>query len=618
MTELSEDILTDERYESVRETVRMLPHVPGVYVFKNLYKRIIYVGKAKDLKKRVSSYFLNLQRQAPKTRILVKQIAFLDFIIVNTEEEALLLENNLIKENQPKYNILLKDDKSYPWVCITKEEYPRVFMTRNYIPARGKYYGPYTSSGSIHAILATLRRLFFYRTCKMPMSQSQIEKKVYRACLEYHIHNCKAPCINAINKEEYNKAINNIGAILNGKVSIVLSKLNDEYNENMEALKFEKAEVLYRQIQELKEYQHKNSIVNPEVGDLDVLSIIQQDQKVALNYMHVYNGAIVLSINRIIHNPLESPIAELLEVAIYRLKEQYGSEASTLLTNIQTQVSSSYYKTIETPQRGDKHRVLLLSTLNVERYLSQITLERKLPQKEALEALKDLLQLNTLPHRIECIDNSNTLGTFPVSAVVVFIDGKPAKDQYRIYNIKKVEGPNDYATMEEVIERRYSQIDSNTFPDLLLIDGGKGQLTAVVAALTKINKLNLIPLAGLAERLEEIYVPRGTQPILLNKDNPALRLLIQLRDEAHRFGVKHHTKRRDTYMIVSLEEVVGVGRKTIKKLYSTFKSTHAMYEAGKEKIVLCVGKSKGELVWRFLEEKMSNSKAIDLVQKNLF
>lgn len=601
MTEEVEDVLMEERYGGVRETVKMLPHVPGVYVFKNAQKKIIYVGKAKDLKKRVSSYFLNLQHQASKTRILVKQIAFLDFIIVNTEEEALLLENNLIKENQPKYNILLKDDKSYPWVCITKEEYPRVFMTRNYIASRGKYYGPYTSSGSIQAILRTLRRLFFYRTCKLPLTQTQIEKKAYRSCLEYHINNCKAPCINAISKEEYNKAIENIAAILNGKVSIVISKLNEEYNSFMEALEFEKAEVLYKQIQELRDYQHKNSIVNPEVGDLDVISILEQENKVALNYMHVYNGAIVLSINRMIHNPLNSPLEELLEVSIYRLKEQYSSEAKTLLTNIENSITTSLYKDIETPQRGDKHRVLLLSTLNVDRYLTQITTERKLPQQEALEAVKNLLQLPYIPHRIECIDNSNTLGTFPVSAVVVFIDGKPAKDQYRIYNVKTVEGPNDYATMEEVITRRYSHLEADALPDLLLIDGGKGQLSAVVSALEKVEKIKEIPLAGLTERLEEIYVPRGTQSILLNKDHPALRLFIQLRDEAHRFGVKHHTHKRDKAITLPLEEVAGLGIKTIQKLYKTFGSIQNMRNAGKEALIACVGKSKAELVLRYFE-----------------
>ena len=608
MIEEAEDILLrEERYAGVRETVKMLPHVPGVYVFKNEQKKVIYVGKAKDLKKRVSSYFLNLQHQASKTRVLVKQIAFLDFIIVNTEEEALLLENNLIKENQPKYNILLKDDKSYPWVCITKEEYPRVFMTRNYIASRGKYYGPYTSSGSIQAILRTLRRLFFYRTCKLPLTQTQIEKKTYRSCLEYHIHNCKAPCINAITKEEYNKAIENIAAILNGKVSIVISKLNEEYNSFMEALEFEKAEVLYKQIQELRDYQHKNSIVNPEVGDLDVISILEQENRVALNYMHVYNGAIVLSINRMIHNPLNSPLDELLEVAMYRLKEQYSSEAETLLTNVEKTITTPLYKNIEIPQRGDKHRVLLLSTLNVERYLTQIATERKLPQQEALEAVKDLLQLPKIPHRIECIDNSNTLGTFPVSAVVVFIDGKPAKDQYRIYNVKTVEGPNDYATMEEVIQRRYTNLEKDSLPDLLLIDGGKGQLTSVVTALEKANKINDIPLAGLAERLEEIYVPRGTQPILLNKDHPALRLFIQLRDEAHRFGVKHHTHKRDKAITFPLEEVVGLGTKTIQKLYKTFGSIQNMRNAGKEALIDCVGKSKANLVWQNINNTTSES-----------
>lgn len=602
--EEEDDLLKDDRFTNIRETINRLPHTPGVYVFKNIDRKIIYVGKAKDLRKRVSSYFLNLKKQAPKTRILVKQIAFLDFILVNTEEEALLLENNLIKENQPKYNILLKDDKSYPWVCITKEEYPRVFVTRNYIPNRGKYFGPYTSSGSIQAILDTLHKMFHYRTCKMPMTKTQVDKKMYRSCLEFHIHNCKAPCTNQISREEYNEEINHIATILSGKVNIVINKLQEDYNDKLESLEFEKAEVLYKQIQELKDYQHKNSIVNPEVGNLDIITIKDAENKTALNYMHVYNGAVVLSINRIIQNPLNNSPEELLEVSSYRLKEEYKSDAETLLTNIETTSTPTNYKNIETPKRGDKHRILLLSLLNVERYLSQITTERKLPQKEALETIQRTLQLPKPPHRIECIDNSNTLGTYPVSAIVVFIDGIPDKNQYRIYNVKTVTGPNDYATMEEIIERRYNTIDKESLPDLLLIDGGKGQISSVLNALKRIGKEKEIPIIGLAERFEYLFVPRGTEPIVLNKDNPGLRLLIQLRDEAHRFGVKHHTRRRDTSIGVGLEAIKGIGSSTINRLYGVFKSIQEMKNVGKEKIIEVVGKSKGELVWRYLEENI--------------
>ena len=339
---MEEDLLKDERYAGIRETVRMLPHVPGVYVYKNAQKKIIYIGKAKDLHKRVQSYFPNIERHNAKTRLLVKQIAFIDFIIVNTEEEAFLLENNLIKKNQPKYNILLKDDKSYPWVCITKEEYPRVFLTRNYIPKRGKYYGPYTSSANIDSILATLRQLFFYRTCKMNMTQEMVEKRRYRACLEYHIHNCQAPCINAISKEEYNRAIENIGNILNGKIGNVLTTLQREFREAVEALQFEKADLLNQQIEALQEYQSKNSVLNPEVGDLDVLTLLEKNERIALNYMHIYNGAVVLSINRIVSNPLGNPLEELLDTVIYRLKEEFGSEATTLLCNLPLTSTSNF------------------------------------------------------------------------------------------------------------------------------------------------------------------------------------------------------------------------------------------------------------------------------------
>ena len=601
---MEEDLLKDERYAGIRETVRMLPHVPGVYVYKNAQKKIIYIGKAKDLHKRVQSYFTNIERHNAKTRLLVKQIAFIDFIIVNTEEEAFLLENNLIKKNQPKYNILLKDDKSYPWVCITKEEYPRVFLTRNYIPKRGKYYGPYTSSANIDSILATLRQLFFYRTCKMNMTQEMVEKRRYRACLEYHIHNCQAPCINAISKEEYNRAIENIGNILNGKIGSVLTALQRELREAIEDLQFEKADLLNQQIEALQDYQSKNSVLNPEVGDLDVLTLLEKNERIALNYMHIYNGAVVLSINRIVSNPLGNPLEELLDTVIYRLKEEFGSEALTLLCNLPLPSPPPPYKHIEFPQRGDKHKVLLLSTLNTTRYLEQTEARRQLPTEEAMLELQRLLNLPRLPRHIECIDNSNTLGTYPVSAVVVFQDGKPAKDLYRIYNVQTVEGPNDYATMEEIITRRYKDLPTDSLPDLLVIDGGKGQLTSVQDALARIERITDIPLIGLAERLEEIYVPRGTKPIRLSKDAPNLRLLIQMRDEAHRFGVKHHTHKRDKDVKkITLLTVKGVGEKSIQKLYQEFGSREAIIAAGLPKIEASIGKSRAALVWEALQKE---------------
>jgi len=601
---MEEDLLKDERYAGIRETVRMLPHVPGVYVYKNAQKKIIYIGKAKDLHKRVQSYFTNIERHNAKTRLLVKQIAFIDFIIVNTEEEAFLLENNLIKKNQPKYNILLKDDKSYPWVCITKEEYPRVFLTRNYIPKRGKYYGPYASSGNIDSILTTLRQLFFYRTCKMPMTQEMVEKRRYRACLEYHIHNCQAPCINAISKEEYNRAIENIGNILNGKIGSVLTALQRELREAIEDLQFEKADLLNQQIEALQDYQSKNSVLNPEVGDLDVLTLLEKNERIALNYMHIYNGAVVLSINRIVSNPLGNPLEELLDTVIYRLKEEFGSEALTLLCNLPLPSPPPPYKHIEFPQRGDKHKVLLLSTLNTTRYLEQTEARRQLPTEEAMLELQRLLNLPRLPRHIECIDNSNTLGTYPVSAVVVFQDGKPAKDLYRIYNVQTVEGPNDYATMEEIITRRYKDLPTDSLPDLLVIDGGKGQLPSVQDALARIERITDIPLIGLAERLEEIYVPRGTKPIRLNKDTPSLRLLIQMRDEAHRFGVKHHTHKRDKDVKkLTLLTVKGVGEKSIQKLYQEFGSRESIIAAGLPKIEASIGKSRAALVWEALQKE---------------
>jgi len=361
---------------------------------------------------------------------------------------------------------------------------------------------------------------------------------------------------------------------------------------------------LHHRIQELKEYQHKNSVLNPEVGDLDVITIVEKEKRIALNYMHVYNGAIVLSINKLIQNPLDSTLPVLLEVAISRLREEFGSEASHLLTNVESPLDSPLYKEIDIPKRGDKHRVLLLSQLNADRYLAQTSVRNSLPEEETLVALQKLLELPRIPRRIECIDNSNTLGEYPVSAVVVFIDGVPAKEQYRIYNIKEVEGPNVYATMEEVIRRRFTPPLKAPLPDLLLIDGGKGQLSSVQQALQKISPPPDIPLAGLAERLEEIFVPRGTTPIVLDKGSPALKLLIQLRDEAHRFGLRHHTQQRDSSVRqVDLLAIEGVGIRTVQKLYTEFGSLISMREAGKDTISKCIGAAKAEIVWQYIQKE---------------
>ncbi len=589
----------------LEESVKTLPHEPGIYKFFDGEGVIIYIGKAKDLRKRVQSYFRGTEKHNAKTRLLVKKITRLDYIVVNDEKEALLLENSLIKENKPKYNILLKDDKTYPWICITKEEYPRIIVTRRVDRKKGRYFGPYTSSGVIDFMLKNIKSIVPYRTCKLKLNEDKIREGHFDTCLEYHIGRCKGPCVSKESREEYNKGIEQIADIIKGKTKELLEKLEVELALLENELEFERAEKLHAKIEALHSYTAKNTIVNPHVGNYDILSLVIRNGRYMANYMQLTQGTIRLSVNREIVNPLEENPETIIEYLAYHFSAEFASENRQLITNIEKVEKLEEYPIVEHPIRGDKRKLLMLSVKNASNELNRRDKLREIEgNDELLSDIQEKLHLKRLPRRIECIDNSNTLGTYPVSAVVVFINGKPAKSEYRIYHIKTVEGPNDYATMHEVIERRYGKMEIKDLPDLLILDGGKGQLGVGIKTLQEVKRWGYFDLASLAETNEEIYLPKSTEPIVLDKNSDVLRTIIHMRDEAHRFGVKHHTKRRDSDIAkTELEEVSGVGQKTINTLYLKFHTMEKMHEAGLAKLAEEVGLKKAEKVWSYLEEK---------------
>lgn len=580
-----------------------VPEKPGVYRFYSSDGTIIYVGKAKNLKRRVSSYFINENRQTLKSRLLVRMIASVDYVLVNDEREAFLLENALIKENKPKYNILLKDDKSYPWVCVTHEEYPRIVVTRRVNLSQGRYYGPYTNVGVVKFILKNLRNAIPFRSCKLALTEERVKQGCYSSCLEFHIKRCKAPCISNQSKEEYLETVHRIEEVIKGSVGELLQRLGEELRELEEGLQFEKAEELNRQIEALRQYTVKNAVVNPRIGNWDVITLVERGGTWMANYMQLSEGTIRLSLNKEVLNPLGEDARRILDYLSYYFSKEYHAANRMLLTNIEDFAPNEQYKWVECPKIGDKKKLILLSLKNANNELNKKDNLREIKgERPLLEEIKSNLGLKRLPHRIECIDNSNTLGTYPVSACVVFINGKPAKSEYRIYHIKTVEGPNDYKTMEEVLERRYGKMDIKDLPDLLILDGGKGQLSTGIRTLQRVKRYGYFDMVGLAEVNEEIFKPGSSKPLLLDKNSNTLRTIIQLRDEAHRFGVKHHTKRRDKDIGKSLlEEIPGIGQKTVRAIYGEYSSLDDVTLQGKEKLEALLGGVKATLVWEAIQ-----------------
>lgn len=556
---------------------------------------VIYVGKAKNLRRRVSSYF-NREHESVRTRLLVRAIADMRYIVVPTEEDALNLENSLIKEHQPRYNVLLKDDKSYPWICVTNEHYPRVFLTYNKLKDGSKYFGPYTNTGIARAMLDLVRELFPLRTCRMAITPDYIARKKGRLCLDYHMKRCRGCCTGEISMEEYGGYIARIKQILRGDTQELMAYMRAEMERLASQLKFEQAQEVKEKYLLIERYRAKSVIVSQSVGDIDVFGIDDYDRDVYVNYMHVRDGVIVRSITLEYKRRLDESQAQILAYAMTEIMTRLEVSFREVVVPIEPEIELNGVSFI-VPQRGDKRQLLDVSVRNARqqkidnlKHMEKVNPEERL--ERTLERLKTDLRLTELPRHIECFDNSNTQGTNPVSACVVFRNAKPSKRDYRHFIIKTVDGPNDFASMKEVLTRRYTRLldEGQSLPQLIIVDGGKGQLSAAVEVLDELGLRGKIAIIGIAERLEEIYFPGDSVPLYINKNSESLRVIQHLRDEAHRFGITHHRKRRSKSQTVSeLDSIKGVGEKTRTMLLRHFKSVKRIREATIEQIAAVTG-----------------------------
>lgn len=588
----------------IQSIIKTLPNKPGVYQFYDKNEKILYVGKAKDLKKRVASYFTKDHSASGKIRVLVKQIVDIKFIVVSSESDALLLENNLIKKYMPRYNVMLKDDKSFPWICIKNEPFPRVFSLRNPIKDGSEMFGPYASVRMMNTVLDFVRQMYPLRTCNLKLTRENIEKKKFKVCLEYHLGNCKGPCEGYQTEEDYDQTIQNIRQIIKGNISMVARQLKNLMWEFANDQQFENAQLVKEKLELLERYQSKSTIVNPRINNVDVLSIITDENFGYVNYLKVVNGAVVQAHTIEIKKKLDESPEELLSFALTDFRQRFESNSPEIILPFGIDYDLPGIK-ITIPQRGDKKQLLLLSERNARYYKLEKEKQKDLidPErhsKRILKTLQDDLRLKEIPGHIECFDNSNIQGAFPVAAMVVFKNAKPAKKEYRHFNIKTVEGPDDYASMEEVVYRRYRRLleEEKDLPQLIVIDGGKGQLNAALKSLEKLSLRGQITIIGIAKRLEEIYLPGDPLPLYIDKKSESLKLIQQLRDEAHRFGITHHRGKRLKATVKSeLTEIKGIGSSTTQLLLKKFKSVKKVKQASLEEIQVVVGKSKGQIVF---------------------
>jgi len=594
--------------ESLRATLSSLPDSPGVYQYYDKDGEIIYVGKAKNLKKRVSSYFQK-NHDTGKLYMLVRRIERISYIVVKTEWDALLLENSLIKKHQPRYNVMLKDDKTYPWICIKNEPYPRIFSTRKLIKDGSEYFGPYASIKVMQAMLELVRRLYPLRNCNLNLTEENIQKKKFKKCLEYHIGNCKGPCEGLQSKEDYDNSITNIRQIIKGNIQGSIRFLKDEIEKYAANLEFEKAHELKERMEMLEKYQSKSMVVSPTIDNVDVFSIITDEKCGYVNYLKIMNGAIVQSHTIELSKKLDETPEELLLLGIAELRQRFESRSPEIIIPFATEAEvpdAAFF----VPQKGDKKRLLELSENNLRYYIKEKEMQESLKSPKTrtetlLEQMKKDLRLKEPPVHIECFDNSNIQGAFPVAAMTVFKEGKPSKRDYRHFNIRTVEGPDDFASMEEVIYRRYKRaVDENeSLPQLIVIDGGKGQLSSAMESLTKLGLQDKVAVIGIAKRLEEIFFPGDPIPLYLDKRSPTLKVIQQIRDEAHRFGITHHRKRRSKGAIQSaLTGIKGVGEKTTQKLLSHFGSLERIRIAEPEEVAKLIGEKNALLVKEFLNK----------------
>lgn len=591
--------------EDIKLKLQLLPDKPGIYQYYDSNGVILYVGKAKNLKKRVTSYFAKNHDNA-KTRILVRQIEDIQYLVVDSELDALLLENNLIKKYQPKYNIALKDDKTYPWICIKKEAFPRIFSTRNLIKNGSKYLGPYANVKVMYTLLNLLKEIYQLRTCSLDLSPKKVAEKKYKVCLEYHLGNCKGPCVGNQTEANYQEYIDQIESILKGNIGSVISHLRKIMQEFAENYKFEEAQGIKEKIQLLENYQSKSTIVSPSVDKVDVITMVEDDKSAFVNYFVISNGAIIHGFTIEVKKKLDETDAEIIAFALLEMRERFNSQSKEILIEKEIDLEIPGLQFF-VPQRGDKKHLVDLSIRNAKFYrLEKLKHEKiKNPEEHTNRILSQLqkdLRLKDLPVHIECFDNSNIQGTNPVSACVVFRNAKPSKKDYRHFNVKTVVGPDDFASMEEAVGRRYRRMldENQPLPQLIIIDGGKGQLSAALKALETLGLRGKIAIIGIAKRLEEIFFPGDSIPIYLDKRSESLKVIQQLRNEAHRFGITHHRNRRSKGAFVSeLTGIEGVGPKTHEELMKAFKTVSKIKEANLESLSSVIGQAKGKIVWEY-------------------
>ena len=594
--------------EYLKDQVASLPDSPGIYRYYNEEGILIYVGKAKSLKKRVSSYFNKQSQYNRKTEKLVSEITKIEFTLANTEFDALLLENNFIKQNQPKYNILLKDDKTFPYLVILKERFPRIIYTRKYIPKQGEYFGPYSSVVSMKSVLELVRQLYSIRTCSLLLSPENIAEKKFKVCLEYHIGNCKGPCENLQDETPYLEEIALARNILKGDVSVVENYFTMRMEEASMQMEFEKAALYKHKLELLEKFQTKSLVVNKKLTDIDVITITSNEQEAFINYMQIKEGAIIFSKNIEVKKKLEETDEDVLSLAAQEMRTEYRSDNNTIFSNIALSTKQEEVENI-VPQIGDKRKLVGLSLKNAlfaKAKRETEKAEKKEKKNKVLGILQQDLRLNTWPEIIECFDNSNFQGTSPVASMVRFVDGKPDKKGYRHFNIKTVVGANDFASMKEIVGRRYKRIleEESAFPSLIVVDGGKGQLSSACEALQELGLYGKIPIIGIAKKLEEIYYPEDSTPLHISKKSPGLMLLQKIRDEAHRFAITfHRVKRAQGTFKTELEEVEGIGKKTADKLLSHFKSWTKIKDASVEELASVAGKSAAEKITSFVAKK---------------
>jgi excinuclease ABC subunit C len=588
----------------LQNLIRSLPDKPGVYQYLDGKGDIIYVGKAKNLKKRVSSYFIK-SHHSGRLNMLVRKIDNINFVVTDTELDALLLENNLIKKYQPRYNIQLKDDKSFPWLCVKNEPFPRIFPTRNVVQDGSEYFGPYASVKMMKTLMDTIKQLYPLRTCSLNLSKSNIEKGKYKVCLEYHLGNCLGPCVGYQTEEDYMQTIRQIKSIIKGNITAVINELKSLMKEASENLEFERAQMIKEKIELLDRYKSKSTIVNPRIDNVDVVGMVFEEKLAYANYLKVVNGAIVQAHTIELRNKLDESREELLAFALLDFRQRFESKATEIILPFDPGLDLPE-TTMTIPQRGDKKQLLELSERNAKYYQAEKKKQALLTdpdrhKKRLLTTIQEDLRMKEQPVQIECFDNSNFQGDYPVAAMVQFIDGKPNKSGYRHFNIKTVKGPNDFASMEEIITRRYGRLlkEKKPLPQLIVIDGGKGQLSASVKSLKALDLYGKITIVGIAKKLEEIYFPNDPVPLYLDKKSETLKVIQHLRDEAHRFGITHHRKKLEKGTIKSeLTEIQGIGLSTAQKLLWKFRSVKNIKSASQEDLAAVVGKAKADVVFK--------------------